>query len=880
MTLTTVCPVTVEHHREPVGIGEATPRLSWVIDTDAADWQQTDYELEIAAADGTSVWSSGRVNSSESVLQPWGAPPLASRERRAVRVRVWGNGSAESSEWSEGVVVEAGLLNPADWVATLVEPVAVEPGAGGAGAVLLRREFVIDRPVVRARLYATAHGVYEAELNGAAVGDQVLAPGWTSYDHRLRYQTYEVTDLVTEGANAVGIHLADGWYRGYLGFGGKRAVYGDRTAAFVQLEVDHADGTRTVVTSDESWRSTPSPLILADIYNGTTYDAHREIAGWSTPGVDDSDWTPVVTATLDTSTLVAPTGPPVRRTQTVPVQRISTSPAGRTLVDFGQNLVGWLRLWLPEAPDGTTITVRHAEVLEHGELGTRPLRAAAQTDTVILDGSGARIWEPRFTFHGFRYAEITGWPGELASTDLEAVVVHTDMRRTGTFTCSEPDLNRLHENVVWGMRGNFVDVPTDCPQRDERLGWTGDLTVFVPAASFLYDTTGMLQSWLADLAVEQLEDNDGVVPIFVPHADIKPPDFPPLAAEAGWGDAAIVVPWTLYQRHGDPQLLADQWESMTRWLAAFEERAGADLDFPAGGFMFGDWLDTAAPPNNPAGARTPWQCVATAYLARSAQILAEAGEILGRDGSAFAALATRAADRFRAEYVTQNGRLAFTSQTAYALALEFGLLTPGQRAQAGRLLAAQVMADGFHIATGFLGTPFVTDALTNTGGLATAYELLLQRENPSWLYPVTMGATTIWERWDSMLPDGTINPGDMTSFNHYAFGAVADWLHRTVAGLAPAAPGYRKLRIAPRPGAGVHSAAATHETPYGSAAVAWTLDGTAFTLNVTVPPNTTAEVSFPDGTPLVEIGAGRHTFFRSIPAPVAVEKPRAFWSPE
>jgi len=388
----------------------------------------------------------------------------------------------------------------------------------------------------------------------------------------------------------------------------------------------------------------------------------------------------------------------------------------------------------------------------------------------------------------------------------------------------------------------------------------------------------MLRSWLADLAVEQA-DNDGVVPIFVPNADVKPPGFPPLAAEAGWGDAAIVIPWVLYERHGDPQILLDQWGSMTSWLVAFEVRAGSELDFPDGGFMFGDWLDTAAPPDNPAGARTPWQCVATAYLARSARIMARAAEVIGQDGSEFAALADRAAARFRAEYVTPNGRLAFTSQTAYALALELDLLLPEQRAQAGRLLAKQVMDDGFHIATGFLGTPFVTDALTNAGELATAYELLLQTENPSWLYPVTMGATTIWERWDSMLPDGSINPGEMTSFNHYAFGAVADWLHRTVGGLAPAAPGYRTLRIAPRPGPGITSASTAHETPYGPAEVAWTLDGTSFTLDVSVPPNTTAEVSLPDGGEAFEVGSGRHSMSVSLPEPQPVERPQSFWTP-
>jgi alpha-L-rhamnosidase len=564
---------------------------------------------------------------------------------------------------------------------------------------------------------------------------------------------------------------------------------------------------------------------------------------------------------LEPARLVAPTGPPVRRTQTVAAQSVTTSPSGKTLVDFGQNLVGRLRVRLPEAAAGTEITIRHAEVLENGELGTRPLRGAEQTDIVILDGNRPGTWEPRFTFHGFRYAEVTGWPGELTTSDLEAVVLHTDLLPTGTFACSDRDLNRLHENVVWAMRGNFVDVPTDCPQRDERLGWTGDLQVFAPTASFLYDTAGMLRSWLADLAVDQREAG-GIVPLWVPNAEITQGGFPPLQVEAGWGDAAVVVPWVLYQRYGDMQALADQWGSMTAWVAAFERRAGANLDFPDGGFMLGDWLDAAAPDDQPWKARVPWQLVATACLARSAQIMADVAGVLGRNAErdSYTRLAERVAERFRAEYVTPSGRLAYPAQTAFALALEFDLLTADQRRHAAPLLAHQVDADDYRIGTGFLGTPVICDALTAAGQLDTAYALLMQRGCPSWLYPVTMGATTIWERWNSMLPDGSINPGQMTSFNHYALGAVADWIHRTVAGLAPAAAGYRRLRISPRPGGLLTSATARLETPYGTAEVAWTHHGDAFALELTVPPNTDAEVSLPDGSPPVEVGSGHHSY--------------------
>ncbi|PRY18373.1 glycoside hydrolase family 78 protein [Kineococcus rhizosphaerae] len=849
----TVRPVTVEHHRDPLGIGQDRPRLSWVVETGEPGWWQTGCEIEVTSATGTTT--TGRVESTEQVLVPWPAGPLGSRERRSVRVRVWGP-DAGPSAWSEPTALETGLLDPALWQARLVAPVLPPAGEDGEPAALLRGEVDVPAGVVRARLRATAHGVMTLHLNGSPVGDDVLHPGWTSYAHRLRYRTWDVTASLHPGRNALGVHLADGWFRGYLGFGGRRALYGDTTAVLVQLELDHADGTRTVVGTDAAWRCTLGPTTRADLLMGETFEAARDVPGWDRPGFDDSGWDPVVVQGFDPARLVAPDGPPVRRTQVVDPVEVLTTPSGRTVVDFGQNLVGRLRV---DVPDGRgTITFRHAEVLEHGELGTRPLRRARATDEVVLDGR-AFTWEPEFTVHGFRYAEVTGWPGEFDPAAVRAVVLHTDLRRTGGFTCSDPLLDRLHENVVWSTRGNFLDVPTDCPQRDERLGWTGDLMAFAPTAASLYDTGGMLTGWLADLRADQFAD--GNVPLWVPYKELDDA-FPDVGAEAGWGDAATVVPWTLHERHADAGLLARQWDSMTGWVDAFTARAGADLDFPAGGIGLGDWLDAAAPDDQPWAARLPWQAVATAYLAQSARILRDAAAVLGRepDGARYADLFNRAAARFRSEYVTPTGRSAFASQTACALGLRFGLLTSDQVAHAGDLLAAQVAADGFRIGSGFLGTPHVCDALADSGHAGTAWKLLLQRECPSWLYAVTMGATTVWERWNSMLPDGSINPGEMTSFNHYALGAVADFLHRRVAGLAAAAPGYRELRVAPLPHPDLTWARAWHETPYGRAEVSWTLAGEEFTLDVTVPPSTTAEVHLPDGSAPTAVASGGHRF--------------------
>ncbi|WP_030925123.1 glycoside hydrolase family 78 protein [Streptosporangium amethystogenes] len=825
---TCVTDIRFDHLREPLGIGNASPRLSWITQTGRGGWTQLAYEIE---ARGERVGGT----SAESVLVAWPFAPLASRERVAVRVRV--RGAEGWSSWSEEAHVEAGLLESADWSARFADP--------GEGS-LLRGEFSVRAAVRSARLYATALGVYEAELNGVVVGDHVLAPGWTAYEHRLRYQTFDVTALLRQGRNCLGATLGDGWYRGRLGFDGKRALYGDRLAWLAQLEITYDDGGVERFATDASWRSASGPLICSDLYDGEAYDARLERSGWSLPGHDVTDWSPVELVERDLSTLVAPDGPPVRRTQVLtPVDR-RTTPLGTTIVDFGQNLAGRLRVTV-RGRAGEQVVLRHAEVLQDGELCVAPLRTAKATDVYTLRGGEEEIWEPRFTFHGFRYAEISGPVEEVA-----AVVCHSDLERTGWFTCSDPLLEGLHENVVWSMRGNFLDVPTDCPQRDERLGWTGDLQVFAPTASFLFDSAGFLTSWLADLAAEQGEN--GVVPYIVPDVMTGGDN-----AAAAWGDAAVIVPWVLYRRYGDAGILRAQFDSMRAWVDHVAGLAGPDHLWNSG-FQFGDWLDPTAPANRPEQARTYPEIVATAYFARSADLLARTAALLGRaeEESRYQALAARVRQAFQNEYTTASGRLLSDSPTAYVLALEFALLPgPLQRRHAAARLVELVRGSGYTIATGFVGTPLICDALTEAGHLEAAYRLLSQRECPSWLYPVTMGATTIWERWDSLLPDGTVNPSGMTSFNHYALGAVADWLHRTVAGLAPAEPGYRALTIAPRPGGGLTHATARLRTPYGLASSSWRLDGGQISVEAVVPANTTAQVTLPGGD-RITVGSGTH----------------------
>jgi alpha-L-rhamnosidase len=845
--------LTAEHHRLPLGIGESSPRLSWQ-NQGPGTWAQDSYEIRISGDQGEQT--SRRIHSSESVLVPWPFPPLESRDRRSVQVRVWGAGD-EASDWSEPLHIEAGLLAPSDWTAQAVAPDWDEDHDTDLAPPLIRTTFHAASPVASARLYVTAHGLYEVEINGTRVGEEALAPGWTSYSQRLRYSTFDVTDLLRTGENAVGAWMADGWYRGRIGFkGGTRNVYGNDIALLAQLEIVYTDGTRATVATDESWKAALGPITLASLYDGERYDARLEKARWSQPGYDDASWSGVRTVTRDPSTLQAPVGPPVRCTQEVSPHKVWTSPSGKTLIDFGQNLVGRLRINV-KGNAGDAVTLRHAEVLQDGELYTRPIRLAASTDEYTLADGAEATWEPRFTIHGFRYAEISG---TVEAVDLESVVArvyHTDMERTGWFESSDPLLNRLHDNVLWSMRGNFVSIPTDCPQRDERLGWTGDIQVFAPTASYLYDCSGMLTGWLQDVAGEQLPD--GTVPWYVPW--VQAGSWDATLPGAVWGDVAVLTPWTLYERFNDAGVLAAQYPSAKAWVDLMADRAG-DTYLWDTGFQLGDWLDPAAPPEDPADARTDRYLVATAYFAYSTRRLSQTARVLGNtdDENRYAVLAEKVKQAFAARYILEDGTMTSDAQTAYALALVFDLFpTEGQKKRAADRLAELVAAEGNHIATGFAGTPVISDALTLGGHLGTAYDLLLETSCPSWLYAVTQGGTTIWERWDSLLPDGTVNPGEMTSFNHYALGAVADWMHRTVAGLAPAEPGYRKISIRPRPGGGLTHAKARHLTPYGPAEVSWNVRDGALVVNATVPTGATATVDLPGSEPQ-EVGPGTHRF--------------------
>jgi alpha-L-rhamnosidase len=849
-------PVLVETTRvgrrtDSASVAEPAPCLTWITRTTTRDWMQVRAQIEL---DGTQT---ATVEGGDSVAVAWPFAPLEPRSTHAVRVRVTGP-DGETSDWSDPFAFTTAFLAPGEWIADMI---GLATPTVEAQPALLRTEFALRGGIARATLYATAQGVYDVFINGDDVDDEILKPGWTPYRDRLIHETTDVTALLREGANAIGVMLAGGWYTERFGFGlGPAPFYGEQPTVALQLVVDYADGSTETIVSDAAWQTTADgPILRSGIYHGEHYDARRAVDGWASPGFSADGWS---AASVRPTTVVptARTSPAVRAIEERAVEAVVESTSGGRILDFGQNLVGRLRIRV-RGSAGITLTLRHAEVLEHGELGTRPLRAAEATDRYTL-GGGEEVWEPRFTFHGFRYAEITGGEAPIAPEDVTAVVIHSDLRRTGWLETSHPLLDRLHENVVWGMKGNFLYLPTDCPQRDERLGWTGDIQVFAPTASYLYDVDAFLSSWLTDLALEQRAAGGGSVPFIVPNVL-----WDAAAPAAAWGDAATVVPSVLHERYGDLDTLRVQLPSMRGWADRLLGIAG-DRYLWEGGFQFGDWLDPSAPPENPFLARTDHDVVASAHLYRSVALVAAAARALGDDALAgeYGEKAERVHRAFVGEYVTASGRLVSDTETAYAMAIRFGLFRDDAQRQAmGDRLAELVRRDGYRITTGFVGTPLITDALSDTGHAGVAARLLFQTENPSWLYPVTMGATTIWERWDSMLEDGTINPGEMTSFNHYALGAVADWLHRRVGGIAPAAPGYRTVRIAPIPLDGLDFARAALDGPYGRIGVEWKREGGSIRLTAAVPPNTTAEVHVPGATEAVTVGSGSHEWIGADP---------------
>ncbi|KAK7428206.1 hypothetical protein QQZ08_005272 [Neonectria magnoliae] len=796
-----------EHHHSGFGLFTATPRLSWRFNSTAVkDWKQASYDLVMTRNGKEEDY---HVDSSSSLYNPWPSSPLSSREQATVRVKATG-ADGSSTDWT-ALSIEVALLNRSDWAAKFIG--GPLQGPEPKRPILLRKAFVHSGSS-RARLYATAHGVYEVHINGQRVGEELLAPGWQSYNHRLHYQTYDVTALLQEGENVIGAHVAEGWFASRIGRPGVPNHWGEQLGFLAQLEVDGGICCQT----DSSWEYLDGPLLLSELYNGEVCDTNLDDPTWSTLASKSPAKGRVEELTFPSAELVAPEVAPITRIMELKPKEIITTTSGKNILDFGQNFVGWLRIGrdIPGKP-GQSILIRHAEVMEHGELGTRPLRSAQAS-----------------------YAEINGYD-DVSLDDFTGIVIASNLRRTGTFESSHAMLNRLHENTIWSMRGNFISIPTDCPQRDEKLGWTGDIQVFAPTANFIFDTSAFLGSWLRDLEADQ-KDAGGVVPVVIPNPP-RQPDSRMKRPMAVWGDASVITPWDLYTAFGDLRQLEVQWESMCLWLDAGiprDERGFWSTASP----QYGDWLDPRAPADMPGNCPTDNFLVANAYLIYTTKLAAKIGKILGKTqkGEQYASDADSLKKLFLEEYVTPKGRMACDTQSTYALALKFGLLENKHLTTARERLGYLVRWERFKITTGFAGTPVILQALSDNGMLNLAYRMLQERDCPSWLYPVGMGATSIWERWNSMLEDGSIHPGQMTSFNHYALGSVCAFMHKTIGGLSPTSPGWKTALVRPQPGGTIRFAKTAFDSPYGLYKVDWKIEKGKMTTKVQVPPNTEARV--------------------------------------
>jgi alpha-L-rhamnosidase len=845
-----------EYKTNPVGIDVTSPRFSWKLVSTERNVAQTSYQIIVSSAElfkpKTTIWDSGNISSNTSHLVDYQGIALNSRKRYFWKIIVRDN----HNNTTESAVnyFETGILNVSDWTAKWIEPEQDIDIKTSQPSPVVRKVFVAKPKIVSARLYVTSRGLNEVEINGQRVGQDVLSPGWTAYQSRIQYFSYDVTDLVKTGPNAIGATLGDGWYRGFLAWNNNRNVYGQKLALLAQLHIVYANGKEDVIATDESWKANNNgPVRLSDIYNGESYDARLSNAAWSLAEfADTTNWWPAKIADYPKNNLVAPAGPPVRRIEEIKPIKIFKTPAGETVIDFGQNMVGWVRFKV-KGEAGHTVKINHAEVLDQkGNFYVENLRAAKVEINYTLKGGEVETYEPHFTFMGFQYIKLTNWPTEPSLDDFVGVVVHSDMPVSGSFECSKPLLNQLQHNIVWGQKGNFVDVPTDCPQRDERLGWTGDAQAFARTATFNKDVAGFFTKWLADVAIDQKAN--GAVPWVVP--DVLKNGQP----SSGWSDVATIIPTDMYQVYGDKRLLAAQYESMKKWVNYIKTNSSGDLW--RSGFHFGDWLSYRGANPQMGEPTTDNDFIASAFYARSAKLTSQAALTLGKTMEAleYSQLYDKIKKAFNQEFVSPSGRLVCNTQTAYVLALHFDLLPENLRPQAVERLVKDIKDHKNHLTTGFLGTPYLCHVLTRFGKNDIAYELLNQESYPSWLYPVKMGATTIWERWDGIKPDGSFQDAGMNSYNHYAYGAIGDWMYQNMAGIDWAEPGFKKVKIAPKPGGGITSAKGNYESPFGTIVSSWSVVGSQTKLSVTIPANSSAQIILPNATPakVAELAAAQN----------------------
>ncbi len=832
--------LTLDHRQNPIGVGNLKPRFAWKIKSQNKNVLQTRYELRVATNENdlkkgkNLIWYSA-VDTEQSLHILYAGPKLQSQQSYYWQVRIRDN-QGNLSAWSEIQHWEMGLLDKKDWSAKWIEAEQITDGQVGSAPVFFK-DFEIPSNVRTARLYVTSHGIYDVALNGQKISDQLFSPGWTSYDKRLQYQTYDVTSLLKKGKNSSLVTVGDGWFRGFLEWKKKRNFYGKEVALLYQLEVELTSGQKLVINSDATWKSSfDGPIRSSDIYNGETVDTRIDNNASS---INFVKGVRVVDYGFDR--IVAQEGPPVKRHEHLKPIGVLENKKGERIIDFGQNLVGWVHIHV-KGNKGDTLILHHAEILDKdGDLYTENLRTAAQENKFVLNGEEQWI-EPTFTFQGFRYVRLSGSASSYVGKDnLTAIAIYSDMKPTGTFTSSNTLINQLQSNIQWGQKSNFLDVPTDCPQRDERLGWTGDAQVFFNTAAYNMDVDLFFRKWLNDVQADQYDN--GNVPAVIPATARRGND-----GSAGWADVATIIPWHHFIVYGDTSLLEHQYESMKKWVEFVKSESEDDLWKRTA--HYGDWLFyTMDNDRDGKAALTDKALIAQAFYAESTQNLIHAAGVLGKhdDVSQYTALLSRIKAAFLKEFVTPSGRLVSSSQTAYVLALNFDLLPDNMRVQAAQRLVDNIKQYNYHITTGFLGTPYISQVLSRFGHHDVAFKLLLQETYPSWLYPVKMGATTIWERWDGIKPNGDFQTPTMNSFNHYAYGAVGDWMYKVILGIQPeaAAPGYKHVHIEPHTGGDFTHAKGSLETMYGLLESGWKIENNTMYLHVNIPANTTAKITLP-----------------------------------
>lgn len=833
--------------KNPLGQNLTDLRFNWQIPTTQEGSAQSAYRIVVFDPEKSgdeALWDSGKVESDKSVFVAYEGKELKSRQVALWKVKIWDENGRES-DWSENAKFELGLLNNSDWQASWISSSKTPTPARGetqasVPPTYFRKTFELAKEVESARLYTACRGIFKIYINGEEVNNDYLSTGWTDYNKRIQSDTTDATKLLKPGKNAICAIVCDGWYSGRLAWADRRNFYGTKPELLCQLELKFKDGTRQVIASGADWKNSEGALKFASLYDGEEYDENFEKKNWNAPDFDDSDWQNANVSKLSDTPKIEPRrDTPVKVMMELPAISVKESGEGSFIFDFGQNLVGVAAIKIP-AKKGMKIRLNFAEMLnKDGSLYTQNYRTARSQDEYVCARDGTVEWAPQFTFHGFRYMQISGLPAD-AKAELDwakAKVIYNDLSLSGTFECSKPKVNALQHCIQWGQRGNFVSIPTDCPQRDERLGWTADAQVFLPTAAFNMDVSAFFFKWLQDLRDSQTPDGR------FPHVS---PDILGGGGSAAWSDGGVVCPWELYLAYGDEKVLRDNFEAMKKWVN-YQKNTAKDLIRPANGF--GDWLQ----PNGkgPGDCDCPKDLIGTAYFARCAEIVSKSAKILGfdEDAKAYAELARQVKEAYKKRFVEPDLRLKSDSQTAYLLTLAFDMLDEKDRTKVFEHLLKAIERSNFHLNTGFVGTPLINPVLTRFGRSDIAYRLLNNETYPSWLYPINQGATTMWERWNSYSHEKGFGNASMNSFNHYAYGAVGQWLYKDVAGLwyDETSPGYKNIIFAPKLGGGLTYARATKQTPYGLATSHWKIEGKDFIWEIQVPANSTANLTLPEG---------------------------------